>query len=292
MSLIRAHSPSAAPSVDAMSEDAPSPVRQMRLVVAVDDFDQAVGFYRDVGGMTEQAAFNGEGDARVAILLAGEATLEISNRAQVSLIDRVETDGGVSDPLRVAFEVDDADAMTRRLEQGGAAVEASPRETPWRSLNSRLRAPDGLQLTLFQELETLEERRRREGFENGAVDEVLGRERELQTPEARRDPGRVRDMLSADFVEIGASGRRWGRDEILELLASQADGVDPIDVEDLQGRMIAPGLVLAEWISTRGARRARRTSLWRREDGAWRLLHHQGTPLPAADAGADVGTRD
>ncbi|WP_460788603.1 VOC family protein [Microbacterium lacusdiani] len=193
-----------------MSEDAPSPVRQMRLVVAVDDFDQAVGFYRDVGGMTEQAAFNGEGDARVAILLAGEATLEISNRAQVALIDRVETDGGVSDPLRIAFEVDDADGMTRRLEQGGAAVEASPRETPWRSLNSRLRAPDGLQLTLFQELETLEERRRREGFENGAVDEVLGLERELQSPEVRRDATRVQGLLSADFAEIGASDAGGG----------------------------------------------------------------------------------
>jgi hypothetical protein len=30
---------------------------------------------------------------------------------------------------------------------------ASPRETPWRSLNSRLDAPADLQVTLFEELE-------------------------------------------------------------------------------------------------------------------------------------------
>ena len=48
-------------------------------------------------------------------------------------------------------------ATTRRRRSSaspaaGAAVEASARETPWRSLNARLRGPADLQLTLFQEL--------------------------------------------------------------------------------------------------------------------------------------------
>ena len=46
----------------------------------------------------------------------------------------------------------------------GAHLIAAPTETPWRSLNSRLDAPAGLQITLFQELESLEERTRRPGF--------------------------------------------------------------------------------------------------------------------------------
>jgi hypothetical protein len=33
------------------------------------------------------------------------------------------------------------------------------------------------------------------------------------------------------------------------------------------------------YISNRHGRRARRSSLWRRAAGAWRLLFHQGTPL-------------
>jgi hypothetical protein len=36
--------------------------------------------------------------------------------------------------------------------------------TPWRSLNARMDAPAGQQITLFQETETLEQRSRREGF--------------------------------------------------------------------------------------------------------------------------------
>ena len=129
------------------------PVRQLRLVIQADDFDAAVAFYRDALGLPEQAAFQGEDDARVMILGAGLATLEIANSAQVAMIDRVEADGSPSARVRVAFEVDDSARVTDELVEAGATLVASPRETPWRSLNSRIEAPAGLQVTVFQELE-------------------------------------------------------------------------------------------------------------------------------------------
>jgi len=128
------------------------PVRQLRLVIQADDFDAAVAFYRDALGLPEQAAFQGEDDARVMILGAGLATLEIANSAQVAMIDRVEADASPSARIRVAFEVDDSARVTDELVEAGATLVASPRETPWRSLNSRIEAPAGLQVTVFQEL--------------------------------------------------------------------------------------------------------------------------------------------
>jgi uncharacterized glyoxalase superfamily protein PhnB len=132
-------------------------VRQLRLVIEVDDFDVALAFYRDVLGLPEQAAFEGDGDARVAILHAGVATLELSNPAQVRMIDRIEADGRPSARIRIAFEVDDAATKTAELVDAGAELVAAPRETPWRSINSRVHAPAGLEVTLFQELGTFEE---------------------------------------------------------------------------------------------------------------------------------------
>ncbi|MGV8896927.1 MAG: VOC family protein [Rhodoglobus sp.] len=129
-----------------------STIRQLRLVVAVEDYEAAVAFYRDALGLEEREAYEGEGDARVMILNAGMATLELSNQAQVRLIDSVEAEGQPSARIRVAFEVDDADGMTTKLTDAGARLVAGPRETPWRSLNSRLDAPADLQVTLFQEL--------------------------------------------------------------------------------------------------------------------------------------------
>lgn len=146
------------------SENPARTVHQLRLIVEAEDFDSAVTFYRDVLGLTEQAAFQGDGDAKVMILNAGSATLELSNPAQIRMIDQIEADGQPSAKIRIAFEVDDSQKATDDLVAAGGELIAEPRETPWRSLNSRLNAPAGLQVTLFQELESLEERTSRPGF--------------------------------------------------------------------------------------------------------------------------------
>ncbi|MEO1060144.1 MAG: VOC family protein [Actinomycetota bacterium] len=147
-----------------MTDTAHSPVHQLRIVVEADDHAEAVAFFRDVLGLPEQAAFEGDGDAKVVILDAGRATLELANPAQAELIDQVEVGRRVAPPIRLAFEVDDAAATTQRLEEGGAEIIAEPRITPWQSLNARLSAPAGLQITLFQETLSAEERATRDGF--------------------------------------------------------------------------------------------------------------------------------
>ncbi|MFY1672477.1 VOC family protein [Plantactinospora sp. WMMB334] len=137
----------------------PSPVRQLRLVVTADDYEQALRFYRDVLGLPERAAFSSP-DGRVAILDAGRATLEITDPGHAEYIDEVEVGRRVAGHIRVAFEVDDSPTVTAALAEAGATVIAEPTRTPWNSLNSRLRAPGHLQLTLFTELD---ERRREAG---------------------------------------------------------------------------------------------------------------------------------
>ncbi len=127
-------------------------VLQMRLVVEADDYDQAVAFYRDVLGADVELQVHGEAGEKVTILDVGRATLELSNPAQVAMIDDVEVGRRVAPRLRVAFEVADVDGTTTALVEGGAELVAPPTRTPWDSLNSRLEAPAALQLTLFQEL--------------------------------------------------------------------------------------------------------------------------------------------
>jgi catechol 2,3-dioxygenase-like lactoylglutathione lyase family enzyme len=135
------------------------PVIQMRVVVEASDYDEAVRFYRDVLGLREEAAFAGPGDARVAILQAGRATLELANPAQKRMIDEVEVGRQVAPRIRIAFEVSDGPARTGALVAAGAELIAPPTETPWRSLNSRLAAPAGLHITLFQELDSIRPKR-------------------------------------------------------------------------------------------------------------------------------------
>ena len=87
----------------------------MRLVVETDDYDEAVRFYRDVLGATEELKIHGDNGEKVTILDVGRATLELSNPEQVAMIDRVEVGRRVSPRLRVAFEVADAKGVTQEL---------------------------------------------------------------------------------------------------------------------------------------------------------------------------------
>jgi catechol 2,3-dioxygenase-like lactoylglutathione lyase family enzyme len=133
--------------------DLPSPVTQLRLVVEAADYEEALRFYRDALGMPQELAVAGPDGAHVTILSAGRATLELANPAQKRYIDEVEVGRPVAPRLRIALEVADGKATTDRLVEAGATLVAPPTETPWRSLNSRLDAPAGLQITLFQELD-------------------------------------------------------------------------------------------------------------------------------------------
>lgn len=125
----------------------------MRLVVTAENYEEALRFYRDVLGLEERAAFASEG-GHVTILEAGAATLELADLRHAAFIDEVEVGRRVTGHIRVAFKVDDSASLTQTLEQAGATVLARGRQTPWNSMNSRLEAPAGLQLTLFTELDS------------------------------------------------------------------------------------------------------------------------------------------
>ena len=128
-----------------------SRVHELRLVVTTEDYDGALRFYRDVLGLPERGAFVSPG-GRVTILEAGRATLELADPGQAAFIDEVEVGRRVAGHIRVAFQVDDSAAVAAELSAAGAEIVAGATRTPWNSLNARLEAPAGLQLTLFTEL--------------------------------------------------------------------------------------------------------------------------------------------
>jgi methylmalonyl-CoA/ethylmalonyl-CoA epimerase len=123
---------------------------ELRIALTVQDFDQAVAFYRDTLGLGQLADWSGE-DGRVILLDAGRATLELFDEQQAESVDRIEAGRRVSGPVRFALSVDDLDATAYRLVAAGAEAMAPPVVPPWGGRNARLRTPDGMQLTLFSE---------------------------------------------------------------------------------------------------------------------------------------------
>jgi len=107
-------------------------------------------------------------------------------------------------------------------------------------------------------------------------------EQMLLDPAVRRDRGRVDALLAKDFEEIGASGRSWTREQILDLLATET--YEAPAAEDFRCTMLADTVGLVTYRSWRrhpqtGAKTVvLRSSLWIRDSEVWRMRFHQGTP--------------
>ena len=123
-------------------------VTELRVTLTVQDFGQALAFYRDALGLEQLADWSSE-SGRVVVLEAGRATLELFDDAQAEAVDAIEAGRRVSGTVRLAMQVADSNDMAQRLVAAGAVRVAPPVVTPWGDRNARVQAPDGMQLTLF-----------------------------------------------------------------------------------------------------------------------------------------------
>lgn len=123
-------------------------VTELRVALTVQDFGQALAFYRDTLGLEQIADWSSE-TGRVIVLGAGRATLELLDDAQAETVDAIEAGRRVSGTVRLALQVADSEDIAERLVVAGAIRVAPSVMTPWGDRNARVQAPDGMQLTLF-----------------------------------------------------------------------------------------------------------------------------------------------
>jgi catechol 2,3-dioxygenase-like lactoylglutathione lyase family enzyme len=124
------------------------PLFELRLALTVENYDEALAFYRDALGLPVDHAFETP-EGKGVVLAAGKATVELLSTGQAELVDRTEVGHGVGAPIRLAIEVADSAEAATRLAAAGAEQLGAVVETPWGHRNVRLKAPGGMQITLF-----------------------------------------------------------------------------------------------------------------------------------------------
>lgn len=125
------------------------PVREVRFVLVVDDYEAAAHLYRDVFGLEVLMDLEGQG-GRGLILKLPAATFEVVDPGHDRFVDEIEVGAPQNNRVRIAVEVDDLAEAAEAVAQAGGEPLAEPVQTPWGDQNQRFLATDGLQLTLFQ----------------------------------------------------------------------------------------------------------------------------------------------
>lgn len=86
-------------------------------------------------------------------------------------------------------------------------------------------------------------------------------------------------MTAAEFWEVGASGRRYSRKFVLDVLEKRYE--KPVEEEwemrDLHCQRIAPENYLFTYTLAQGQTVTRRATIWRRTAEGWQIVYHQGT---------------
>ena len=99
---------------------------------------------------------------------------------------------------------------------------------------------------------------------------------ELETSLHKPSAESASRLLADAFIEFGSSGRVWNKASVMESMRSKE--VDqPITVEDFAARELAPDVVLVTYLSKKDAGFQLRSSIWKRHEGNWQMIFHQGT---------------
>jgi hypothetical protein len=116
------------------------------------------------------------------------------------------------------------------------------------------------------------------------LDELRPLEPIFHTPEFGLEPADFDRRTAPDYWEVGASGRRYSREFILQMLAD----APPVNAATARWRasghalrQLGPDTYLLTYSLRQGERLTRRSTIWRRSPQGWQILFHQGTIVSA-----------
>lgn len=110
-------------------------------------------------------------------------------------------------------------------------------------------------------------------------DELRRAESQVLDPSVRRSPAALDALLRDEFIEAGTSGRMYTKSMLIELVTNQDPG-PAVEIKDMMVMTLSPDAALVTYRSVGAAAEVRRSSVWVKEDGHWRMAFHQGTRLP------------
>ncbi len=123
-------------------------VRRLYPMLAVDDLQKSLAFYRDLLGGVETYRFPAEGEPGYVALRLGESALGLGLYTEGSALHGLPQKPASGHRMELCVYVDDVDAAVERLRAAGAPVHLEPSDQPWGERIAYVEDPDGNLLML------------------------------------------------------------------------------------------------------------------------------------------------
>ncbi len=125
-------------------------VKELRIILTVDNLDEIIQFYRDVAGFQVSKEWRDEATGNGIKLEAGRASLELIDKKDAASIDEIEVGRRTAGPVRLALNIgENIEDASEKFIEGGAVGLADIKQAPWSKVQ-RLQDPSGMQFTLFE----------------------------------------------------------------------------------------------------------------------------------------------
>jgi hypothetical protein len=98
-------------------------------------------------------------------------------------------------------------------------------------------------------------------------------EARLLLPEVRSSAAALDVVIAPDFVEFGSSGAVYDRRAVVLAMLKEPQPKIPT-LTEFRVRALSADVALVTYRTSGSVR----SSIWRRENEAWRIVFHQGTP--------------
>lgn len=110
---------------------------------------------------------------------------------------------------------------------------------------------------------------------------IISLEKELHFSSVRQNELRLGELISNSFKEFGTSGKTYSKEDVLSHLPLETENI--IESSNWEISQINVGAILVTYNTNRSIEsttvKAKRSSIWRKENNNWRLFFHQSSRI-------------
>lgn len=116
-----------------------------RFLFSAQDYRASVAFYTETLGLPVVDSWDDEHEAGTIVQAFGDGQVEMFRHEGAGTPPRVSG-------AAIAWQIDGVDAEIERLRSAGVPVITEPADQPWGHRNATIEDPNGIRITLFEDL--------------------------------------------------------------------------------------------------------------------------------------------